>query len=202
MNTPATRSVATHTGGPHSLQPVRVQVISGPDRGRHTLVLDGTAVVGTRPDCALVLTDPTVSRRHLSLELIPGGVRVTDLGSKNGLRFQGGRFKGGELPLSSAVKLGETLLGLLPAFLEDADQDDDGSFGLVAKSPGMAALVETIRRVGPTEAPVLVVGETGAGKERVARAVHAASPAPRTPSAPSPAARPRQSSWPPPCSAT
>jgi two-component system, NtrC family, nitrogen regulation response regulator NtrX len=46
---------------------------------------------------------------------------------------------------------------------------------LVGQSPSLAALRELIARVGPSEALVLIQGETGAGKERVARALHAAS---------------------------
>jgi two-component system nitrogen regulation response regulator NtrX len=46
---------------------------------------------------------------------------------------------------------------------------------LVGASPRMAELREIVSRVGPTETVVLVQGETGAGKERVARALHLAS---------------------------
>ncbi len=49
------------------------------------------------------------------------------------------------------------------------------SVRLVGDGPAMRALARTIARVGPSSAPVLVRGETGTGKELVARAVHAAS---------------------------
>ena len=41
-------------------------------------------VVGTSPECDLVLADPKVSRRHCEIRLTPEGVVVRDLGSKNG----------------------------------------------------------------------------------------------------------------------
>ncbi|MHB8078887.1 MAG: sigma-54-dependent transcriptional regulator [Candidatus Krumholzibacteriia bacterium] len=47
---------------------------------------------------------------------------------------------------------------------------------LVGDSPPMQALREVIARVAPTAATVLITGETGTGKELVARAIHAASP--------------------------
>ena len=48
--------------------------------------------------------------------------------------------------------------------------------GLIGNSPAMQHLAESIRQVAPEKATVLVAGETGTGKELVARAIHAASP--------------------------
>jgi two-component system response regulator HydG len=49
------------------------------------------------------------------------------------------------------------------------------AFGIVGRSPAVRALLESITRVAPTDATVLVLGETGTGKELVARAIHNAS---------------------------
>ncbi|HZH13021.1 MAG TPA: sigma-54 dependent transcriptional regulator [Archangium sp.] len=46
---------------------------------------------------------------------------------------------------------------------------------LVGDSPAMEALRTLIARVGPSDAAILITGETGTGKERVARALHLAS---------------------------
>jgi two-component system, NtrC family, response regulator AtoC len=48
--------------------------------------------------------------------------------------------------------------------------------GMIGESPAMLEVYRKIRRVGPTDACVLILGETGTGKELVARAIHAASP--------------------------
>jgi transcriptional regulator with GAF, ATPase, and Fis domain len=56
----------------------------------------------------------------------------------------------------------------------EAGADLEG--GLVGRSPALRALLEQIERVGPTDSPVLVEGETGVGKELVVRALHARSP--------------------------
>jgi DNA-binding NtrC family response regulator len=47
---------------------------------------------------------------------------------------------------------------------------------LIGKSPAMLEVFSIIRQVGPTSAPVLICGESGAGKELVAREIHKCSP--------------------------
>jgi transcriptional regulator with PAS, ATPase and Fis domain len=64
--------------------------------------------------------------------------------------------------------------------LEDLAREGYGPFaeslGLVGRSPGLLALGERIRALARSHATVLVMGETGTGKELVARALHACSP--------------------------
>ena len=48
----------------------------------------------------------------------------------------------------------------------------DEPFGIVAKSPAMRKVVELARRVAQVDSTVLITGESGAGKERIARLVH------------------------------
>jgi len=52
----------------------------------------------------------------------------------------------------------------------------EGPSALIAQAPSMAPVLEMIARVGPSDANVLLTGESGAGKGTVARALHAASP--------------------------
>jgi DNA-binding NtrC family response regulator len=49
------------------------------------------------------------------------------------------------------------------------------SCGIVGRSPAMEEVIEAILQVGPTEVPILIEGESGTGKDVVARAVHTAS---------------------------
>jgi two-component system response regulator HydG len=51
-----------------------------------------------------------------------------------------------------------------------------GFEGVVGSSPQMNAVIERLRRIAPTDASVLITGETGTGKELVAQAIHQNSP--------------------------
>ncbi|MGI9458318.1 MAG: sigma-54-dependent transcriptional regulator [Aeoliella sp.] len=51
-----------------------------------------------------------------------------------------------------------------------------GFEGLIGNSPPMRDLIERLRRIAPTDATVLIEGETGTGKELVAQAIHQNSP--------------------------
>jgi two-component system response regulator HydG len=52
----------------------------------------------------------------------------------------------------------------------------DQTSTLIGRSPGIHGVVDLVKRVAPSAAPVLVLGETGTGKELVAREIHEASP--------------------------
>jgi two-component system response regulator HydG len=51
-----------------------------------------------------------------------------------------------------------------------------GFEGVVGSSPQMLSLIERLKRIAPTDATVLIQGETGTGKELVAQAIHQNSP--------------------------
>jgi DNA-binding NtrC family response regulator len=58
-----------------------------------------------------------------------------------------------------------------------AELRGDADFSsIIGSSPKLTAVLDLLRKVAPTDATLLVQGETGTGKELVARAVHAASP--------------------------
>lgn len=59
---------------------------------------------------------------------------------------------------------------------ETSEGDDDAFEGIVGESEGLQKVLETVRRVAGTDAPVLITGENGTGKELIARAIHRLSP--------------------------
>lgn len=60
-------------------------------------------------------------------------------------------------------------------YLREVVGEAPGEMGLVGRSPGVRGVCNAIRQVAPTAATVLVLGETGTGKELVAHAIHQAS---------------------------
>jgi DNA-binding NtrC family response regulator len=156
-----------------ALARVRVQVIDGPDRG---LVYDPTGAgiaVGTSPDNEIVLTDPTVSRYHLELRA-EDGVLVKDLGSRNGTFVNDVRIREAIVPVGARVRVGYTVLSLLDAGqgLPAPALPAPDVPGLVAASPVMQDIARAVDRLARSNVSVLVQGETGTGKELIARAIH------------------------------
>lgn len=155
--------------------PIRITVLEGPDKGAVLEVRDGTVLIGTSEDCALKLTDEGVSRRHLRLELVGSSIRAVDLESKNGTRYLGARLERAGLPLGATLELGHSVLGILPA-MADGLSDKQALGDLLGRSHSMRRLFALIEQVAPTEVSCVIQGETGTGKELVARTIHSLSP--------------------------
>jgi DNA-binding NtrC family response regulator len=58
----------------------------------------------------------------------------------------------------------------------EQEQKKEGFEGIIGQSPAMQRLIGQIRQIAPSKANVLITGETGTGKELVARAIHRISP--------------------------
>jgi DNA-binding NtrC family response regulator len=153
-------------------RPIRVVVRAGPDAGLAVEVKEGTVLVGTHADCQVRLTDSGVSRRHLSLELVGARVRVVDLGSKNGTRYLGAKFSRLDVPVGATLELGNTSLALLPVVKPGAVSERTALGALLGRSTVMRRLFAQLEAVAASDASVVVVGETGVGKELVARTLH------------------------------
>ncbi|MBX3205711.1 MAG: sigma 54-dependent Fis family transcriptional regulator [Labilithrix sp.] len=156
---------------------VELVVVEGPERGRRVAIHAGSARIGTAEGCDLKLTDRTASRVHCELRVRPRAVLVRDAGSTNGTFCEGLRVVEAEVPAGATLRVGASAvrveIGDEPAFVEVSSRTSFGD--LVGASLDMRRLYAMLERVAPTDATVLVQGETGTGKDVVARSIHGAS---------------------------
>jgi transcriptional regulator with GAF, ATPase, and Fis domain len=158
-----------------------VSVTEGPDKGS-TVTFDASApsrvLIGQSPACELRLTDREASRRHAALEIVPGGIRVTDLDSTNGtyvdrVRVFDALLEGGEI-----LRIGTTNMSVdLQSARQRAAVPIAERFGrMLGRSLEMRRLYPLCARLAQANVPLIIEGETGTGKEVLAEALHQEGP--------------------------
>jgi two-component system response regulator GlrR len=150
-----------------------LRISSGPDAGTcHTA--SGRVVVGTHPSADIQLADPTLSRFHCEIELVDGRAVVRDLGSRNGTLVDGVSVMEAHLRAGAILTLGKSTLRFDPSSdFVSVPLSARPRFGLaVGSSPPMRALFAVLERVAASEATILLLGETGTGKDVLAESIH------------------------------
>ncbi|MGK3988806.1 sigma 54-interacting transcriptional regulator [Sorangium sp. So ce136] len=138
---------------------------------------------GSRRRVEIRLDDPWLSSRHARLMRVLGRWCFEDCGSKNGSVVNGAPRKHAELAEGDVIELGRTFFIYRAAMDRGSEEATllDGS-SLAALVPGLLSLVPSQREmfkqlalVAASTIPVLLQGETGTGKEVMARALHSLS---------------------------
>jgi two-component system, NtrC family, response regulator GlrR len=157
---------------------LRFVVHRGPDAGAALTTAKEITSIGTSDDNDLVLKDATVSRYHLRVAIDRSGLAITDLGSTNGTRAHDLRIEKviAEGPIE--LRLGETALRVEALDEEEeVELSSDEAFGeVIGKSPPMRELFRRLESASKRDVTVLIEGETGTGKELIAREIHQQSP--------------------------
>ena len=156
---------------------IELRVLSGPDAGQETSLGLPTVRIGTAADNDVVLTDRAISRRHAEIRMTSEGLLLRDLGSTNGTFINDVRITEAYVPEHAECRLGYSRV-LIRQHTEERKvavprQDHLGE--LVGASARMRELYGLIRAVAPTPTTVHLHGQSGAGKELVARTLHALS---------------------------
>jgi DNA-binding NtrC family response regulator len=155
---------------------VRGGTVSTPDGNQYNVDVD-PIVVGRETGAQLMLEDAEVSAVHCELRATEGGVLVRDLGSTNGTFVGPLRVQEATITMRAEVLVGQTRLVIEPDAKKRVDLGYSDHFGiLVGTSPRMRRVFSVLEKVAATPLSVLIVGETGTGKEGVAKSLHEASP--------------------------
>jgi two-component system response regulator AtoC len=135
----------------------------------------GKLIIGRGDDCDVVLDHPSISRKHASVE-IGEQLRIEDLGSANGT------FVGGvRLAPSKPAPFGPGVLVELGSILITQRGGEEAvvarpAADMVIADPIMLEVHEIVRVAATSSLSILLLGETGVGKELFARRIHELSP--------------------------
>ena len=143
---------------------------------RRTLTRNGRVAV-------LGVPDHEVSRKHLRLARQPEGWEVSDLGSKNGILVNGEPTPSTTLTDGDVIEAGGTVLmfredgGTLDRFSDrfpDRDLTAESATPIPFRTVSLELehRLDQLTKIARGTVPVLIRGETGTGKELIARAIH------------------------------
>lgn len=125
----------------------------------------GELILGRAPDCQVVLKDFGISRQHAKLIADPGGVRIMDLGSKNGTKINGNLITQAPLREGDKFSLGslEILFGKTAEAKVAFDDEPIEASGTIVRSVGdLSKLLAVESKPKP--------GQTASAASEIARA--------------------------------
>lgn len=145
--------------------------------GEHTSEVEGASLLGSAATAAILVKDATVSRIHAELTVRDGALWIRDLGSRNGTYVSGVRVESAMIVVGAVLRVGDVEIRVVDDGTSETPLWPEDHFGpLRGRTDVMRALFDRLSRSSANDSPVLVQGETGTGKELVARAIHDASP--------------------------
>ncbi len=176
MTTGSAHVATRHGDGARVLELPRcaLVVLNGGDRGAERQIGADAFRIGKSTENDLVLADDTVSRTHCEIVREKKGYLLRDLGSTNGTKVDGTRIKEVYLAPGALISVGKVEIRVKP-YAERIEllPSERDSFGeAVGSTVAMREIFGLLERLAPTDATVLLGGESGTGKDVLARAIH------------------------------
>ena len=137
----------------------------------------GALVVGSHESCDLRIEDETISRKHARFALTEGGVLVVDEGSRNGTWLGPVKIERAVIAEDARIRVGSTILEVvIDAQAKELPLSRRTRMGdAIGFSAQMRHVFSMLERAAGTDVTLLLEGESGVGKEVLARALHGAS---------------------------
>ena len=156
------------------IRKITLRVTNGQDAGREVVSDRPTLRLGADPLCDFVLSDPTVSRNHAEVRMRGGNYVLVDLNSTNGTFISDERVSQHQLTDGQTFRLGRTELILEVRTEKVAIRTTQRTQydNIIGQSQALREIFSILDRVSPSELSVVIEGETGSGKELIARAIH------------------------------
>lgn len=165
-------------GHGHQRRPgrLRLRVRSENEAGPRHEIEGPAATIGRSRTSDVRLDDPSVSALHAEVRVRVPFIELVDLGSHNGTFLNGRRVMHVTLQAGDEIRVGNCVLELLAVEDVDVEIYPDDHFGeVLGHSRIMRELFARLAELAPAPIDVLITGETGTGKEVVARSLHDAS---------------------------
>ena len=149
-------------------------VLEGPDQGVELEVAHQRVTVGRTGICDLTLVDKSISSLHFEIEAVDNGYVLRDLGSTNGTFYGDVKIREIYLRPGTVFRAGNSVLKFQPTsdVVTIALSERDRFDCIIGSSIPMREIFARLEKVAPSDLSVLVQGDTGTGKEMVARAIH------------------------------
>jgi transcriptional regulator with GAF, ATPase, and Fis domain len=151
-------------------------VVAGPGiSATHTLPPRGELLIGRTSQAQITIPDQSVSRKHALLKLGIGSIAIEDLGSANGTSLNNQALqpnRPANVRSGDVIRVGDVAIlvrGPQHKAEKPAPSTDQAP---IVISERMRSLYALIDKIAPANVNVLILGETGAGKELVAQMLH------------------------------
>jgi transcriptional regulator with PAS, ATPase and Fis domain len=150
-----------------------------PDRDGHVMRLaqsEAPVKIGrkVKNEGDLGLADPAVSKIHAEITWSPvrQGYLLGDLRSRNGTRLNGHKIERELLGPGDIIRIGDTVMSFGSYDADSAEWSSPEGSLLVGRSPSLQRVLDRIAKAAASDVSVLVLGETGTGKELVTSTLH------------------------------
>ncbi|MCA9613157.1 MAG: sigma 54-interacting transcriptional regulator [Myxococcales bacterium] len=160
-----------------TLRRIKLEVLKGDRVETHSFDQRDSITMGAADDNDMVLRDETVSRNHCRIFQEAGQYLIRDLDSTNGTFVNRVRIREAWLKPGCTITLGTTELRFASTdeTFRIVPSERSRFQELIGRDVKMREIYAILEKIGPTDATVVIEGETGTGKEVVARSVHLAS---------------------------